>query len=168
MNRAEVFANEEMAKAGYETACRIVENRFFMDAELNVRREGNTVYVPDWFPMKASKSESLSDKKSLKRHPSEITQEEFEHIAKIVSPISFTKRRKWIMSDADILLPDAYKLHARSSVHVFYFSWWSSEGVDISFDDGQDNNPSFQRSLRIKKYLDEIGINCNPKSVTPK
>lgn len=100
------------------------------------------------------------------RHPSTITKEEFEHIARIVSPISFSKRRKWAMSEPSPILPEAYRLDSNTSVHVFYFSWWSSEGVDISFDDGQDNNPSFQRSLRIKKYLDEIGINCNPNSVT--
>ncbi|MGH1365836.1 MAG: hypothetical protein ACRBF0_19915 [Calditrichia bacterium] len=101
------------------------------------------------------------------RYPRTITKEEFEHIAKIVSPISFTKRRKWIMSEPHPVLPDAYRLDSSTSIHVFYFSWWSSEGVEVSFDDGQqDNNPTLQRSLKIKEYLDSIEIDCNPKSST--
>ena len=101
------------------------------------------------------------------RHPSTITKEEFEHIARIVSPISFSKRRKWAMSEPSPILPEAYRLDSNTSVHVFYFSWWSSEGVDISFDDGQqDHNPTLSRSLKVKEYLDSIDIDFNPKLST--
>ena len=48
------------------------------------------------------------------------------------------------------------------------FFWWSWEdykqrGVDISFDDSMEEKPpTFQQSLDIEKYLQEIGIDYKP------
>ena len=97
---------------------------------------------------------------ATKRHPSEITLEEFIEVAKMMHPMSFAGNHDWRMIDTAIEgVENAYRLVADTSLHHFHIDWDN----DLSFD-YYDNYceelqyPTFARSIKIAQYLDQIGI----------
>lgn len=96
-----------------------------------------------------------------KRHPSQITIEEFIEIAKIINPVTFKRARNWRMIDtATQGVNNSYRLVSHTTKCHFHIDW---DGPELSFDyyDGLHEElqfPYFCRSLKIAQYLEEIGI----------
>lgn len=103
-----------------------------------------------------------ADTKPEARHPSEITLEEFIKVAEIMNEKPSPDWMEWEIEHYE----EHLKLRTYAYWFVISFAHFESAGLCVTKftkSHGVWSAPTFQQSLNIAAYLDQIGIEYRPK-----